>query len=1194
MSFYFQISAQIVVPFDIRHQVNQKGGIIMLSNVAITCNSNNNNCATYQNQLPPNGNHNQDGNINQNYVDIDNDPTTFMSSSDSLNLPVCSEITWVGLYWNARIANNTTNYNIRDRVRLRINNGSYQTLIADDLYDLTTIQGNQNFQMPGYFCFKDITSLFSGSNGRARVTVANVVSQTGNNNLFGAWTIVVVYKNQLQSMRNLTVFDGVSYVSSVNNLDIPISGFLTPQSGPVTFELGVMANEGDRNIPGDRLQFNGNGTFLDVPDALRTPNDFFNSSITYNGALTPFRQPNYNNALGFDCGIFFPNNTTQSYIGNSASSATVRVATSQDAILPRIITSAIDIYEPDLRATVRINDLNGPPAMPNDILEYTVTAKNIGSDISIQTVLRDTLDIRTDYVPNSIVYLNGPFAGPKTDNIFDDQAEYIASSRVIRARVGTGASATVGGSMVNSPNGADSTTIRFRVKVVDDCIILRCDSTLENKAYLTGRGQISNNLFNNNGQSDLYNSFGCPTTASNVISVVAPGCAALVATANSPLCEGQTLQLGINNSIYATYLWTGPNGFTSTLANPTINNVTAANSGTYTVKVTLIDGSCAYQNVSVSVVVNPRPTLTLIGTTNVSCFGGNTGSLTVNSTGGNLPHTYLWSNGSQVSNPQNLSAGNYTVTVTNAHGCTNSGSYTITQPTAALAGTISITSNYNGRHISCNGASDGSVQVTPSGGTAPYSYQWSNGATTSSNSGLGAGSQSVVITDAKGCTRSVSITLTQPTVISLSNTRINISCNGGSDGSINLTATGGTPAYTYLWSNGATTEDLSGQTAGTYSVVVTDLNGCTRSTNITLTQPLFPLQFSVNQTDVNCFGASTGALDLLITGGTPNYTYSWSNGATTQDLNNVPAGNYTVNVLDSKNCPLQANFTILQPNQPLGIQLNVTNVSCFGGNNGQIQSTVTGGTSPYSFLWTNSSTTNAISSLTSGNYGLQVTDLKGCTINQSTTVSQPNAPLSGSISGIDPTCFAYTNGSLNVSVQGGTPPYTYNWNNGTNTPSNLNVGAGVFSVLVSDAQLCQLALMDTLNQPSPMLIQGLVEPVKCFGENTGSISVSVSGGSLPHSFNWSNGENTALIQQLVSGNYTVFVTDGLNCQQSQLFQVSQPLSPLSVSENHTDALCQNGQEGAIQLIANGGTAPYTYLWNNNQTTSNISQLAAGT
>jgi hypothetical protein len=157
------INSQVVSPFNIRYQVNQKGNITLLSNVAITCNSTNANCGVYQNQLPQTGNHNQDGGIVFGYVDNDNNPSTFQSSSDSLNLPNCSEITWAGLYWSARVNTSTANYTDRDKVKLKTNNGAYQQLTADQILDIPTITGNANFNMPGYYCYKDITPILQAS-----------------------------------------------------------------------------------------------------------------------------------------------------------------------------------------------------------------------------------------------------------------------------------------------------------------------------------------------------------------------------------------------------------------------------------------------------------------------------------------------------------------------------------------------------------------------------------------------------------------------------------------------------------------------------------------------------------------------------------------------------------------------------------------------------------------------------------------------------------------------------------------------------------------------------------------------------------------------------------------------------------------------------------------------------------------------
>ena len=181
--------SQVVSPFDIRFQTNQKGGIQMISNVALTCNASNGNCATFQNQLPPNGNHNQDGGVVMEYVDIDSDPSTWMSSSDSLALPSCSEVSFAGLYWSARVQPNTSEYVNRNQVRVKLGNFFYQTFTADETLDVLNIPTNPSFGMPGYYCYKNITPLVQASGGNARFTIANISSETGDENLFGAWTI---------------------------------------------------------------------------------------------------------------------------------------------------------------------------------------------------------------------------------------------------------------------------------------------------------------------------------------------------------------------------------------------------------------------------------------------------------------------------------------------------------------------------------------------------------------------------------------------------------------------------------------------------------------------------------------------------------------------------------------------------------------------------------------------------------------------------------------------------------------------------------------------------------------------------------------------------------------------------------------------------------------------------------------------
>ncbi len=1191
MLLNFTSNAQVVSPFNIRYQTNQKGGIVILSNVSLTCNGNNANCGVFQQQVPPAGNHNQDGGIVMNFVDIDNDANTFMSSSDSLNLDNCSEVLWAGLYWSARVTTTTTNYITRNTVRLKTNNDLYQTLTADQTLDVPSIPTNQNFQMPSYFCYKDITSIVQSGGTKAKYTIANIVSQTGVNNLFGSWSLVVVYKNIFQSMRNLTVFDGMAYVSSGNSVDLPISGFITPQLGPVSFELGVVAYEGDRNIQGDRLQFNGNGSFIDVTDPLRNSNDFFNSTSTSNGVFTAFRNPNYKNNLGLDCGIFYPNNASFNYIGNNASAATVRVVTSQDAILPRVITSAIDILEPDLRANVRIKDINGGATNPGDILEFTLVGKNIGSDVSLETFMVDTLDPRTSFIPGSISIVHGPNLGAKTDVAGDDQAEFDASSNTIKVRIGTSANAIIGGQVINSPSGADSTVIKFQAVVVDDCLIFQCDNTLDHKAYILGKGSISQNIYNNDGVSDILDVNGCPATASNTLSINVTSCPIPNLNSNGPVCEGETLNLFSQFSSSVNYSWTGPNGFTSNIQNPSIPNITTLNSGVYTINYTFTGLNCLIDT-SINVIVNPTPIIQSNQFTNPSCFGSADGSASVIVSGVG-PFTYLWSNGATTSSISNLVAGNYSVTVTNSTNCSTTQSFTLIQP-LILGANANVLSNYNGFNVSCFNSTDGAANLTITGGTSPYSVVWSTGQTNQTITNIGAGTYSANITDSNGCNTNTSITLDQPTSIQIpTNNQTNVSCFGGNDGAIDLTVSGGVPNYSYSWSNGATTQDISNLSIGNYNVTITDANNCTVTNSNTISQPNAPLSLTSNSSNILCFGSTSGSIDITITGGSNPYSFLWSNGATTEDINNLTSGNYSVIITDSKGCQLNQSLFLLQPAAPLTLILNETDVSCLGGTNGSIDLTVNGGTSSYTYTWSNGLTTQDISNLTAGIYTVTTTDANACSDSASITISEPQTTIQfGSII-TQIICFNDADGSITLTPQGGTAPFIYSWSNGETTASINSLSPGNYSVNALDANNCSFVNQYTITEPQILTAATNGVNVNCFGESTGSIDLSVNGGTLPYTFIWSNGSTTEDINNLSAGNYTVTILDVNSCSLNISELITETPTSVNIVPIETNLTCFQDSSGSIQTTINGGVGPYSYSWSNGATTSFISNLSIG-
>lgn len=288
-----------------------------------------------------------------------------------------------------------------------------------------------------------------------------------------------------------------------------------------------------------------------------------------------------------------------------------------------------------------------------------------------------------------------------------------------------------------------------------------------------------------------------------------------------------------------------------------------------------------------------------------------------------------------------VSAGSYSYIVTDANGCTAVASGQIGQPSVlAVSATAAA--------VSCNGGSNGTVNLTVAGGTPSYSYTWSNGSANANLSGLAAGTYTATVTDANGCSKTASATVTQPTALLINRTVSNITCNGAANGSIVVTANGGTPAYSYLWNNGATTKDRSGLGTGTFTVTVTDANGCSATTSATITAPS-KINVTKSSTTVTCFGGNNGTATIVATGGTPSYSYLWNNGQTTATATGLTAGNYTATVTDANGCTKTTGVSVAQnPN----MIVSFTNVVA-GCGLATAKANIVGGTQPYTYLWSN-------------------------------------------------------------------------------------------------------------------------------------------------------------------------------------------------------------------------------------------------
>lgn len=468
-----------------------------------------------------------------------------------------------------------------------------------------------------------------------------------------------------------------------------------------------------------------------------------------------------------------------------------------------------------------------------------------------------------------------------------------------------------------------------------------------------------------------------------------------------------------------------------------------------------------------------------VSTTDVRCFGENNGTASVFVSGGVPPYTYRWSRGDTSAGVTGLHPGVYAVTVTDANNAADTVSnVTISEPPQLTVTSIQVT------HVSACGANDGSATVYVSGGTLPYNYNWSNGGTTVTISGLAGGFYTVLVTDYRGCTVTDAVTVTQPSSISASVDSVkHISCHGGNDGYAEVSGTGGNPPYLYLWSNGMTTSAISNVAAGTYLVTVTDNNSCATVLNVAINQPA-ELNVSTSVTGVSCHGGNDGSASAAAAGGTPPYSFSWGSGQV--HPNNLSAGSYPVTATDAHGCTATATAVITEPNELIVSASVVSHVSCYGGNDGSANANALGGTPPYSYSWSSGTGT-------AGTHTVTATDNNGCTASATVTFTQPDA-LSLSLTVTQVTVNGGSDGAVDLSVSGGTAPYTYAWSNGAATQDIGNLTAAVYSVVVTDANGCTASGSAAVTGPVSVFNVAAADKLKIFpNPNDGNFEIEMEG-----------------------------------------------------------------------------------------------------
>ncbi len=622
--------------------------------------------------------------------------------------------------------------------------------------------------------------------------------------------------------------------------------------------------------------------------------------------------------------------------------------------------------------------------------------------------------------------------------------------------------------------------------------------------------------------------------------------------------------------------------------------ITGLPAGTYTVTIT--DGRPCTVPLILSATVNNFSNTQINNM--VTCNGGSNGSATVFVLGGIPPYTYQWN----VSPPNavgnsinNVAAGTYTLSITDATNCTAVRTVIITEPVGMIL-------QLSQQPTFCYHSCDGAVSVdTIIGGVPTYNYSWSNGYVLRRFDNQCAGIYTVTVSDFNSCTKSATITITQPDTLLINLTAMAAANCTNADGSASVTATGGNGGYIYYWDNTNPNATATNLTSGMHSVLVTDTKGCKRRDSIFInTSPA--IIGSITPTSIEeakCFGTCTGQITVTtITNGVAPYSFLWSNGDTQITADSLCASNrYTVTVTDAVGCTA-TTFADMTERPELQITPTTTNVRCFQEANGRVNTNITGGTAPYSFLWSNARANDSLLNIRAGIYTLRVTDFNNCVITSTVTVTEPPL-LTARIDNLNPIlCSGERTGNLTAIVTGGSPDYMYQYTGqpfASVVPNLANIGGGNYNVTVTDTHNCSAVATIRVDDPLPMILTfPTVRDAGCYGAVGGIIIANTVGGTgnprfYPYIWNLPSSTNDTL-RNILAGTYTATVTDLNGCTQSLSATIVNKTAPAIDSTHLYPPTCNGYTNGAIKIFASQGVPPYTYQWNPNPQSSVIDSI----
>lgn len=695
------------------------------------------------------------------------------------------------------------------------------------------------------------------------------------------------------------------------------------------------------------------------------------------------------------------------------------------------------------------------------------------------------------------------------------------------------------------------------------------------------------------------------------MTITTPAVLAITETANTmPLCfqgtDGTATMNVVGGTLpYALSVDGVENATMNAEGDQLIENLAA---GTYTISVTDANGCSTQMDITIS-----QPELlqlTEVGTVNVSCFGLSDATATITMGGGTAPYT-LWINNNEQQTTVNaiqnvtftdLPAGTHTVTVQDANGCTTTLPVSLTEPNALAIATSNETA------VLCFGDANGSVTVTPTEGTAPYTVsvdgfatsQTVAGGATYTFTGLAAGTYTASVRDAHNCEATVEFTITTPDELTIAEaSTTDPLCFQGTDGQVEVTMAGGVEPYAMTVDGTAYTNNLTAgnQTvtnlaAGAHVIVITDANGCTATVTSTLGEPDLLTLTQAAITPITCHGGGDGTVTVNVAGGTANYSL-WIDASEQQQtlasvaesalFSNMNGGTHTVTVVDDHQCTATLDVSFIDP-ESMGTEVNATtDVLCFGQSNGEATFTITGGTLPYIVtldpnipdITLNNEDPYTINTLWAATYNVNIVDAHGCTAGMEIVIGQPDTLVATTNIVTNVLCFGEANGHAMAAATGGSVPYQYAWDNGREDADLDSVVAGTYVVTITDANGCVASDTVVVTEPELLVVELVSVTESCNGEETAVIEVNANGGTLDYNFIWSNGATADSIFNLGVGPYTVTVTDANGCRDTLTVVVPfHPLPDFTVST--TNAYCDR-PDGTATVIGEN-TQNYTYNW----------------